>query len=288
MWVLRFGNGVTSAGVAVDDALAQELRLADGAPAWAAVAGAVSVDRRAVRRRASRSASSPGCRGSRIARAAAAGPRMGDAAVGGGVHRSAVLDRHSVDAARDRAAGADAGANDRSRARRAADASAEARLRCACAQRRDARRSRSHRALHRRLLRGVPALRRVHRLLDVLLRGGQLQRDGSAVWRRRSARRAASCARPIARPSPRRLRDLSPACVCPAPTTPTRVARRGRADQHRRPVRPREDELVSGRSRGHRARRASWELDQPRARVVATRTVRDAVDVRARARDGTL
>ncbi len=34
MWVLRFGNGVTSAGVAVMDALAGELRLADGEPAW--------------------------------------------------------------------------------------------------------------------------------------------------------------------------------------------------------------------------------------------------------------
>jgi FADH2 O2-dependent halogenase len=34
MWVLRFGNGVTSAGVAVEDWLAAELRLADGEPAW--------------------------------------------------------------------------------------------------------------------------------------------------------------------------------------------------------------------------------------------------------------
>lgn len=34
MWVLRFGNGVTSAGVAVTDALARDLRLADGAAAW--------------------------------------------------------------------------------------------------------------------------------------------------------------------------------------------------------------------------------------------------------------
>jgi FADH2 O2-dependent halogenase len=34
MWVLRFGNGVTSAGVAVIDALAADLRLADGEPAW--------------------------------------------------------------------------------------------------------------------------------------------------------------------------------------------------------------------------------------------------------------
>jgi FADH2 O2-dependent halogenase len=34
MWVLRFGNGVTSAGIAVTDDLAQELRLAEGEPAW--------------------------------------------------------------------------------------------------------------------------------------------------------------------------------------------------------------------------------------------------------------
>jgi tetracycline 7-halogenase / FADH2 O2-dependent halogenase len=34
MWVLRFGNGVTSAGVAVIDELAAELRLADGESAW--------------------------------------------------------------------------------------------------------------------------------------------------------------------------------------------------------------------------------------------------------------
>ncbi len=34
MWVLRFGNGVTSAGIAVTDELAGELRLADGEAAW--------------------------------------------------------------------------------------------------------------------------------------------------------------------------------------------------------------------------------------------------------------
>lgn len=34
MWVLRFDNGVTSAGIAVTDDLAADLRLADGAPAW--------------------------------------------------------------------------------------------------------------------------------------------------------------------------------------------------------------------------------------------------------------
>ncbi len=34
MWVLRFGNGVTSAGIAVEDWLADDLKLADGEPAW--------------------------------------------------------------------------------------------------------------------------------------------------------------------------------------------------------------------------------------------------------------
>jgi FADH2 O2-dependent halogenase len=34
MWVLRFANGVTSAGVAVEDWLAEDLKLADGEPAW--------------------------------------------------------------------------------------------------------------------------------------------------------------------------------------------------------------------------------------------------------------
>jgi FADH2 O2-dependent halogenase len=34
MWVLRFGNGVTSAGIGVTDDLAAELRLSDGEPAW--------------------------------------------------------------------------------------------------------------------------------------------------------------------------------------------------------------------------------------------------------------
>jgi FADH2 O2-dependent halogenase len=37
MWVLRFANGVTSAGVAMTDSLAHELRLAEGAPAWSRV-----------------------------------------------------------------------------------------------------------------------------------------------------------------------------------------------------------------------------------------------------------
>jgi FADH2 O2-dependent halogenase len=32
VWVLRFNNGITSAGVAATDAIAQELRFEDGAP----------------------------------------------------------------------------------------------------------------------------------------------------------------------------------------------------------------------------------------------------------------
>jgi FADH2 O2-dependent halogenase len=35
IWILRFANGVTSAGAAVTDRLAAELRLGDGEPAWA-------------------------------------------------------------------------------------------------------------------------------------------------------------------------------------------------------------------------------------------------------------
>jgi FADH2 O2-dependent halogenase len=34
MWVLRFGNGVTSAGIAVEDWLADDVKLAEGEPAW--------------------------------------------------------------------------------------------------------------------------------------------------------------------------------------------------------------------------------------------------------------
>lgn len=34
IWVLRFNNGITSAGVALEDALADELRVSEGRPAW--------------------------------------------------------------------------------------------------------------------------------------------------------------------------------------------------------------------------------------------------------------
>src|SRR5690606_35486269 len=35
IWVLRFNNGITSAGAALTDALAADIGAADGAPAWA-------------------------------------------------------------------------------------------------------------------------------------------------------------------------------------------------------------------------------------------------------------
>jgi tetracycline 7-halogenase / FADH2 O2-dependent halogenase len=46
MWVLRFNNGVTSAGVAVTDDISRELNLADGAPAWTRLLNALPSVRR--------------------------------------------------------------------------------------------------------------------------------------------------------------------------------------------------------------------------------------------------
>ena len=101
MWVLRFGNGVTSAGIAVTESLATELRLADGAPAWERFLArypsiaAQFADAKPIREFTWMP---------RVAYRAVAGRgrAMGDAAVGGGVHRSVVLDRDSVDVAGNR------------------------------------------------------------------------------------------------------------------------------------------------------------------------------------------
>ncbi len=100
MWVLRFGNGVTSAGIAVTESLAMELRLSDGAARVGALPGALSVHRCAVRRR--RSDPRVHVDATRLLpRLQCVRQRMGDAAVGGGVHRSVVLDGNSVDVAGD-------------------------------------------------------------------------------------------------------------------------------------------------------------------------------------------
>lgn len=83
MWVLRFDTGVTSAGVAVTDALAAELGLADGAAAWQRLlarypsVGAQFAAARAIReftwmpRLASRSAAAAGERWAMLPSAAA-------------------------------------------------------------------------------------------------------------------------------------------------------------------------------------------------------------------------
>ena len=74
MWVLRFGNGVTSAGVAVEDWLAEDLKLAEGEPAWARLlarypsVAAQFAEHAPIER-------SRGCRGWPIARDHAAGER---------------------------------------------------------------------------------------------------------------------------------------------------------------------------------------------------------------------
>jgi FADH2 O2-dependent halogenase len=108
LWVLRFGNGVTSAGVALVDALAEELRAADGEAALAAACSIAFPP-------CARSSPTPGRpAGSTTSRASAIARRwrraaMGAAAVGRRVHRPALLDRVSADAARHRAAGGAAG-----------------------------------------------------------------------------------------------------------------------------------------------------------------------------------
>ena len=104
MWVLRFGNGVTSAGVAVEDALAEDLRLADGETAWQRLLErfptvraqfADAVPDTSVRLDAA----------SQLSRVRGGRAALGAAAVGGGVHRPALLDRIPADAARHRAPG---------------------------------------------------------------------------------------------------------------------------------------------------------------------------------------
>ena len=75
MWVLRFGNGVTSAGVAVVDALAEDLRAGRRRGRVAPPARSLSHRARAVRRRAGRPASSTGMPRLSYRAPAAAGPR---------------------------------------------------------------------------------------------------------------------------------------------------------------------------------------------------------------------
>ncbi len=54
IWILRFANGLTSAGAAVTDRLAADLRLREGEPAWTRLLNRLPSVRDAVRRRRSR------------------------------------------------------------------------------------------------------------------------------------------------------------------------------------------------------------------------------------------
>ena len=103
IWVLRFANGITSAGAAVTDPLAAAVRLGEqGGMGAAARAAAV------------RAGAVPRCAGDPSVRAHAASrvpkrrrrrTELGAAAVGGRRHRSAALHRLSADAARHSAPG---------------------------------------------------------------------------------------------------------------------------------------------------------------------------------------
>ncbi len=100
MWVLRFGNGVTSAGVAVEDWLAEELKLAEGEPAWARLlARYPSIAAQFAERPSDQVVYVDAEAG--LSRGGSGRRAMGDVAVCGRVHRSVVLDRHSAHAARD-------------------------------------------------------------------------------------------------------------------------------------------------------------------------------------------
>ena len=176
MWVLRFGNGVTSAGIAVTDDLAAELRLADGEPAWHRFL------LRSIRRSPRSSPIAQPTReftwmprlSWRVDQAAAMDGRCCRRRRRSSIRCSR---RDSADAARHRATGANSGS-----ARGASLVRPRRDVQRRLIRRRHARRSRSHGALHRRLLRGVPAIRAVRRLLDVLFRRRQLSARWRAAW----------------------------------------------------------------------------------------------------------
>ena len=104
IWVLRFNNGITSAGAALTDPLAARVRAVRGrSRRGIGCSQALPSVARSVPRRARHAAVRPrAARGLPLPRVA--GDELGAAAVGRGRHRSAALDRVSADAARHRAA----------------------------------------------------------------------------------------------------------------------------------------------------------------------------------------
>ena len=172
MWVLRFGNGVTSAGIAVTDDLAQELGLADGEPAWrrflalypsiAAQFADAAADARVHLDAAAVVARGTGCR-----------PWVGDVAVSGGFvdplfSTGIPLTLLGIERLARILEGPRRPIKVRPTSRYAG---------------RHSRGGRPHRAIRCRLLRRVPAVRAVRRLLDVLFRRGQLCRNGQTPAR---------------------------------------------------------------------------------------------------------
>ena len=199
MWVLRFGNGVTSAGIAVTDDLASELGLPDGAPAWHRFLSRYpSIAAQFADAQPTREFTWMPTLSWRAARASGPGWAMLPSAAAFvdplfstgipltllGIERLArILE------GRPQVASPDALTRPRGKWRTCDSVEADLRSAFRRIRRRDARRSRSRGALHCRLLRGVPAVRTVRRLLDVLFRRRELQRDGQAPGRPRRRRR---------------------------------------------------------------------------------------------------
>ena len=180
MWVLRFDNGVTSAGVAVTDRLAAELRLADGEPAWHRLLARYPTiatqfaDARPIReftwmpRLAWRSATAAGDRWALLPSAAAFVDPLFSTGIPLtllGVERLArdIVGRDHSRATAEYAHTTLSGSGPRG-------------------------------ALYRRLLCGVPSLRDVRRLVDVLLCRRQFQRDVPSPARRHMVARVPAVA----------------------------------------------------------------------------------------------
>ncbi len=98
MWMLRFNNGITSAGVALTDRVAAAVRAGEGAPAWDRILDESAVGPRSVSRRARRAplrARAP----ARVPEPRSLRPQVGASSLGRRRDRSAAVDRLPADAA---------------------------------------------------------------------------------------------------------------------------------------------------------------------------------------------
>ena len=251
--MLRFNNGLTSAGAALTDPAAAALGAAEGAPAWDRLLATLPSVRGSVPTRARDAAVRPRAAAG-VPQRAGRGIDVGAAAVGRRRDRSAALDRLSADPARRPAPARSAGAHVR-RARNARRRSREY-------ERTTLAELDATEQLVARALRDDDRSAAVQAAEPALLRGRQLQRDGA----------------------PPRPPDLAPGFLLRAHPTfgagaggvrgagglgfarrrrataldcPDRP--RDRAVRHRRSPRSRSARLVSGPRRGsRRRRRRSW------------------------------